>query len=112
MSGVHGHLSSCVKKFARDENKRSQRYYRILNEVPTVLMIGIVIALTGQSWMMDNFAFTFAGFILFWFINMFFVWRGTESIRVLETIAAPLLILLGLGGSAMAGGAQRPESSG
>ncbi|TYC72395.1 protoporphyrinogen oxidase HemJ [Stappia sp. BW2] len=43
MSGVHGHLASCVKKFARDENKRSQRYYRILNEVPTVLMIGIVI---------------------------------------------------------------------
>ena len=43
MSGVHGHLSSCVKKFARDENKKSQRYYRILNEVPTVLMIGIVI---------------------------------------------------------------------
>ncbi len=32
-----------MKKFARDENKRSQRYYRILNEVPTVLMIGIVI---------------------------------------------------------------------
>ncbi|WP_422373928.1 protoporphyrinogen oxidase HemJ [Roseibium sp.] len=43
MSGVHGHLSSCVKKFARDENTKPARYYRILNEVPTVLMIGIVI---------------------------------------------------------------------
>jgi putative membrane protein len=43
MSGVHGHLSRCVKTFARDENTRPARYYRILNEVPTVLMIGIVI---------------------------------------------------------------------
>ena len=43
MSGVHGHLSRCVKTFAKDENTKSARYYRILNEVPTVLMIGIVI---------------------------------------------------------------------
>lgn len=43
MSGVHGHLSKCVKRFAADENTKPARYYRILNEVPTVLMIGIVI---------------------------------------------------------------------
>ncbi len=43
MSGVHGYLSRCVKTFARDENTRSARFYRILNEVPTLLMIGIVI---------------------------------------------------------------------
>jgi putative membrane protein len=29
--------------FARDENVRPQRFYRIANEVPTVLMIGIVL---------------------------------------------------------------------
>ena len=28
---------------------------------------------------------------------MFFVWKGTESIRVLETLAAPILILIGVG---------------
>lgn len=43
MSGVHGVLSKCVKRFANDENEKSSKYYRILNEVPTVLMIGIVI---------------------------------------------------------------------
>ena len=43
MSGVHGYLSSCVRKFANDENTKPARFYRILNEVPTVLMIAIVI---------------------------------------------------------------------
>jgi len=43
MSGVHGYLSSCVKKFAKDENTKPARFFRILNEVPTVLMIAIVI---------------------------------------------------------------------
>jgi putative membrane protein len=32
-----------VKRFARDENVKPQKYFRIINEVPTVLMIGIVI---------------------------------------------------------------------
>ncbi|MCB1721729.1 MAG: protoporphyrinogen oxidase HemJ [Alphaproteobacteria bacterium] len=43
MSGVHGMLAKDVKRFARDENTKSSTYYRILNEIPTVLMIGIVI---------------------------------------------------------------------
>ncbi len=43
LSGVHGHLSAAVRKFAADENTRSARYWRIVNEVPTVLMIAIVI---------------------------------------------------------------------
>ncbi len=29
--------------FARDANRRPERFYRIVNEVPTVLMIGIVV---------------------------------------------------------------------
>ena len=43
MSGVHGMLSRYVKDFAADRNQKPARFYRILNEVPTVLMIGIVI---------------------------------------------------------------------
>ena len=43
MSGVHGILAGHVKRFARDENANEQKYFRIINEVPTVLMIGIVI---------------------------------------------------------------------
>jgi putative membrane protein len=43
MSGMHGFLSRWVRDFAADRNRHSQRFYRIINEVPTVLMIGIVI---------------------------------------------------------------------
>jgi protoporphyrinogen IX oxidase len=43
LSGVHGVYARCVKDFAADRNRRSQKYYRILNEIPTVLMIGIVV---------------------------------------------------------------------
>ena len=43
LSGVHGFFARCVKDFAADRNSRSQRFYRFINEVPTLLMIGIVI---------------------------------------------------------------------
>ncbi len=43
LSAVHGVLVRRFKDFAADRNTRSSRYYRILNEVPTVLMIGIVL---------------------------------------------------------------------
>jgi putative membrane protein len=43
LSGVHGFLARCVRDFADDRNTRPQRFYRIINEVPTVLMILIVI---------------------------------------------------------------------
>ena len=43
LSGVHGFFSRWVKDFAADRNTRSPKFYRVINEVPTVLMIGIVI---------------------------------------------------------------------
>ena len=43
LSAAHGYLARSVKDFAADANRRSAKFYRILNEVPTVLMIGIVI---------------------------------------------------------------------
>ncbi|HZH11386.1 MAG TPA: protoporphyrinogen oxidase HemJ [Microvirga sp.] len=43
MSGLHGVYVRRLKDFAADKNTRPAKYYRILNEVPTVLMIGIVI---------------------------------------------------------------------
>ncbi len=43
MSGVHGMLSRYVKDFAADANRKSQKFYRIINEVPTILMVLIVI---------------------------------------------------------------------
>jgi len=43
MSGVHGLFSRIVKDFAADRNRRPQKFFRIINEVPTLLMILIVI---------------------------------------------------------------------
>jgi putative membrane protein len=43
MSGFHGWLATRRKEFARDENTRSGRAYRIANELPTLLMAVIVI---------------------------------------------------------------------
>lgn len=43
LSAVHGFFSRSVKDFAADRNGRSQKFYRIINEVPTILMIFIVI---------------------------------------------------------------------
>lgn len=43
LSGVHGYLSASVRRFARDANTRPARHWRIVNEVPTVLMVVIVV---------------------------------------------------------------------
>jgi putative membrane protein len=43
LSALHGMMVRWVRDFAHDRNRHSQRFYRIINEVPTVLMIAIVI---------------------------------------------------------------------
>ncbi len=43
MSGVHGYFSAAVRRFATDRNTKPARHWRIMNEVPTLLMIVIVI---------------------------------------------------------------------
>jgi protoporphyrinogen IX oxidase len=43
MQIAHAVMARSRRNFANDKNTKSARYFRILNEVPTVLMIGIVI---------------------------------------------------------------------
>jgi len=43
MSGIHGLYAGAVKRFARDANTRPQRFWRMINEVPAVLIVFIVI---------------------------------------------------------------------
>lgn len=43
LSAAHGFFARQVRMFAEDRNTYSQKFYRILNEVPTILMILIVI---------------------------------------------------------------------
>jgi len=44
LTACHGMLARYTRKFAQDNNTRPQKFFRYLNEVPTVLMIVIVIA--------------------------------------------------------------------
>lgn len=43
LSGLHGFFVRCWRDFAQDRNTRTARFYRIINEVPALLMVLIVI---------------------------------------------------------------------
>ena len=43
LTGVHGFLARYRRLFAADKNTRSPGFFRMVNEVPTLLLIGIVI---------------------------------------------------------------------
>ena len=39
----HGACFALLQQFANDRNSRSERWYRVFNEIPALLLIGIVI---------------------------------------------------------------------
>ena len=43
LTASHLHMSRLRHRFAEDKNDKSDKYFRVLNEIPTLLMIGIVI---------------------------------------------------------------------
>ncbi len=43
LSGLHGYLGGAVRRFAANSNARSARHWRLMNEVPAMLMVMIVI---------------------------------------------------------------------
>jgi putative membrane protein len=43
LTAAHIYDAVLVRRFASGENRDTDRFYRMLNEVPTVLMIGIVV---------------------------------------------------------------------
>jgi protoporphyrinogen IX oxidase len=48
MTGFHGALSRWRRDFMEDRNTKSRRFYRIANEIPTVLLIIIVIMVVAR----------------------------------------------------------------
>jgi protoporphyrinogen IX oxidase len=48
MSGFHGAMSKWRREFMEDRNTRSQKFYRIANEVPAILLIVIVIMVIAR----------------------------------------------------------------
>ncbi len=65
-------------------------------------------ALSGQEPAAGLSAGQFTCFLIFWIINIWFVYKGTESIKWLEQLSAPILIAMGIflvvWGSTQAGG--------
>ena len=43
LTALHGMMAKWRRDFQTDSNWHSERFYRVMNEVPTLLMIGIVI---------------------------------------------------------------------
>ena len=48
MSGFHGALSKWRREFLEDRNTRPHRFYRIANEVPTLLLVVIVVMVIAR----------------------------------------------------------------
>ena len=68
------------------------------------MAIDVILGILWPGWSRLGGGWSFMGyglpqylaFFLFWLINLWFVWKGTEGIKWLETLAAPLLIAAGL----------------
>jgi putative membrane protein len=43
LTGLHGAMSKWRREFMEDRNTRSPKFYRIVNEIPTVLLVVIVV---------------------------------------------------------------------
>lgn len=68
------------------------------------LAINTILGTIWPSWLTLGGEFRFMGyglghyasFLIFWAINIYFVWNGTEGIKWLETMAAPFLLGIGI----------------
>lgn len=66
--------------------------------------LSTMIGLLWPGWLALGGGATFVGlslpswlaFLGFWLLNVYFVWKGTESIKWLENLAAPFLLLVGV----------------
>ena len=50
LSGAHGYFSASVRRFREDRNDKPPRHWRMVNEIPTVLMIVIVVMVIVKPW--------------------------------------------------------------
>lgn len=43
LGGYHGFLVKCLKAFQKDKNTHSEKFFRVINEIPSFLLIIIVV---------------------------------------------------------------------
>jgi len=46
----HGHMYFLLKRFAMDANRHSAKWYRFYNELPTVLLVSIILLAVTKPW--------------------------------------------------------------
>lgn len=61
------------------------------------MAINLLLSEISSSWAALGEKGTVIGFFIFWVMNMYVVIKGSDSIKKLETFAAPLLLLVGFG---------------
>jgi len=89
--GVHGvHIPAIIRGLV------ACGWFGIQTWIGGLAIYAIWCAATGTTAAAGLGVGKFVGFALFWLLNIFFIWKGTESIRWLESYAAPILVLIGL----------------
>ena len=100
--GIHGiHIAAVVRAIV------ACGWFGIQTWIGGLAVYAIFNALTGSVGVDGLSMGKFVGFAIFWCLNMYFIWKGTESIKFLEQYSAPILILMGIvliGWGAMNGG--------
>jgi cytosine/uracil/thiamine/allantoin permease len=89
--GIHGvHIASLVRGII------ACGWFGIQTWIGGLAFYSIWNVITGQTGSAGLDIGKFIGFGIFWVINIYFIWKGTETIKWLENYAAPILILIGL----------------
>ncbi len=71
-------------------------WFGIQTWIGGLAVYAIYCALTGGEASLGLSIGKFVGFAIFWLINLYFIWKGTESIKFLEQYSAPILIVMGI----------------
>jgi len=50
MSGLHGYFSYCCKELEKDNSFKNSKFFRIINEAPTILMIVIIFMVVARPY--------------------------------------------------------------
>jgi len=89
--GIHGiHIASVLRGII------ACGWFGVQTWIGGLAIYAIAVTIAGQPVAEGLTLGKFGGFAVFWLINMYFVWKGNESIKWLEVLAAPLLLLMGI----------------
>ena len=89
--GVHGiHIPAIIRAFV------ACGWFGVQTWIGGLAIYAMWCAVTGMVASPDLDLGKFIGFAVFWLINLYFIWNGTESIKWLENLSAPILILTGI----------------